>query len=122
MFSDPATVLGALAGAVVAVAVVVRFGWWRAPEEPVPVSPPRSVPTEYKTSHAPSPAPILTAVGAALVAIGLTFSSYSLILAIGTLLVGGVLISAAVVSALRGHGEAASEPDGEEGGGPEQPG
>ena len=123
VFSDPVSLLAGLAGVVVAVAVLLRFGWWRAPTAPVPVSRPRYVATEYATRHAPSAAPILTAVGVALVATGLAFMSYSPAVAVGPMVIGALLIGAAVVSVLRGHGEAASEQsDPEEGGDPEQPG
>ena len=117
VFSDPVSVLAGLAGVVVAVAVLLRFGWWRAPKEPVPASPPRYVATEYATRHAPSAAPILTAVGVALTAIGLAFMSHSPAVAIGPLVVGALLIGAAVVSVVRGRGQAdGEESDGSEAG------
>jgi hypothetical protein len=122
VFSDPVSVVAALAGVVVAVAVVVRFGWWRAPTDPVPPSRPRYVATEYATRHAPSAAPILTALGGALLAIGLVFVGHSLAVAIGPLIAGGLFIGAAVVSVLRGHGRAAADAsDGSEAGDREGP-
>ena len=122
MFSDPVSVAAALAGVVVAIGLVVRFGWWRAPRDTAPASPPRYVATEYATRHASSAAPILTALGGALLATGLVFVGHSVPLAIGPLLVGGLLIGAAVLSAFRGHGRAAAEAsDASEGGDRERP-
>lgn len=108
MFSDPLTIIAAVAGGFLGLWAVLRFGCWRAPRDVAPAAPPRSFPTGYASTHRPSPAPILAALGAALLGVGFALTAADVAFGYAPLVLGAVVGAAAVVSLIRaGRGDVA---------------
>lgn len=87
MLADNANVIGAILGATLGLVLAFRLGVFRATdEERGPVSAEVTRPTAYVSTHQPSAAPIMAAVGATLLGVALavepSFGVFSLALVI----------------------------------------
>ena len=91
-----------MAGGLLGLGAVLRFGWWRTPKDVPPASAPRSFPTGYASTHRPSPAPILTALGVAFLGVGFALTAADVAFGYALLVLGAAVGAAAVVSLIRG--------------------
>ena len=94
--------MATVAGALVGLLVVLRFGWWRTPKNVPPASAPRSFPTGYASRHRPSPVPILTALGLALLGVGFALTAADVAFGFAPLVLGAAVVAAAVAALVRG--------------------
>jgi hypothetical protein len=102
VFDDPLIIAGAIAGAVVAVVLLVRLDWWSAPPaDGLPMARPKLAPTGYASTAQPTATPVLFALSAALVGVGLVLTSSGLHLGFVLLGVGGGLLLVTFVLSLR---------------------
>ena len=102
MFDDPLSIVAAIAGGAVGLALVIRFGGRHvSPRDSIPISKPRPRPTGYAPTHSPTAAPVLTAGGLAVTGVGLALlpsvGAVSLIL----IAPGGGLLAAAALGWVR---------------------
>ena len=104
MFDDPLSRAAALAGAVVAVVLLVRLGWWRLPPSDTPIAVrTKPLPTGYASTAQPTAAPVLFAVAAALTGVGLALTGSGLGPgSLAPLAVGVAVLMVAVRVLLRG--------------------
>jgi hypothetical protein len=110
VFDDPLSIAGALAGAALAVVLLIRLDWWRAPPPDVrSATQPKSVPTGYASTAQPTATPVLIAVAAALVGVGLALSSAGLSIGLAPLVLGGAVLVMAFVLLVRGRPPASAE-------------
>ncbi len=111
VFDDPVTLLAALAGGIVGVVLMVRLGAWRvSPNESAPPMESSVRPTGYASRHAPSAAPILTALGVAAFGIGLAVGTADGRLDVLPLIPGMLLLVAALLGLRRRSREGQSLP------------
>lgn len=102
MLSDPVSLFAALAGGIIGLLLMVRLGGWRVPShESAATVGPQARPTEYASRHAPSAAPILTALGVAAFGIGLALGTADGRLDVLPLIPGMLLLVAALLSLRR---------------------
>lgn len=102
MLSDPVSLFAALAGGIIGLLLMVRLGGWRVTShESAATVGPQARPTEYASHHAPSAAPILTALGVAAIGIGLAVGTADGRLDFLPLIPGALLLVAALRSLLR---------------------
>lgn len=110
MFDDPVTLFAALTGGIVGVALMVKLGAWRVSSpESAPTIEPQTRPTGYASRHAPSAAPILTALGVAAVGIGLAVGTAGGRLDFLPLIPGVLLLVAGLLSLRRRSRKGAEE-------------
>lgn len=111
MFDDPLSIAAALAGAVVAVVLLVRLDWWRAPPtDTLAAAPPKPLPTGYASTAQPTAAPVLFAVAAALVGVGLALTASGLGPGgLAPLAVGVAVLLLAFVILIRGRAPVSAE-------------
>lgn len=98
---DNANIVAVILGGVLGLALAIRLGaFGGSSEEPGPVSPEKVRQSGYVSSHQPSAAPILGAVGATLLGVGLA-TEPSLGVSFALMIPGAALLALAFHSAFR---------------------
>lgn len=106
VLADNANIVAAMLGGVLGLVLAFRLGVFRgSSEEPGPVSAELVRPTGYVSSHQPSAAPILGAVGATLLGVGLATEPSLGVFSFALVILGAGLLALAVLSAFRRQSE-----------------
>lgn len=102
MFDDPLSIVAAIAGGAVGLALMIRFGGSHvSPSDSIPMSKPGPRPTEYARTHSPTAAPVLTAGGLAVTGVGLALIPSIGVLSLLLIAPGGGLLAAGALGWVR---------------------
>lgn len=99
---DNANIVAAILGAILGLVLAFRWGVFRGPsEEPNPVPAEFTRPTGYASTQQPSAAPILGAVGATLLGVGLATEPSLGVFSLALVIPGAALLALAVLFVAR---------------------
>ena len=116
MFEDPVSIVAAVAGGAVGLALMIRLGGFRVSRsDPAPGPPPQPRPTGYASTHPPTASPILTASGLAVSGVGIVLIPSIGVFSVAFIVLGGGLLAVAAVAWIR-SGAGPASGDGTDGG------